>query len=899
MKNKIISMILGTLLGYGILSWITSQTQSLILGVMVTLIWMAFYLFLKHKTKECPSLTKVEQFVIFLLTIMLLSYTNLTIERPLSFLTRPYTISIISNDSTHPVEISEISVNNETINLALFSETSDWSYQETLSTTSNTPLTLSGLTNESINVSFLKTSKSGSVSIYQNDTLIKTLDLSSNTEYSFKTKISKDFLILLIPAYIGTICMVYLSFSKLFQWCQLKVNAPFLIFKKDLSIHGILYISLPLLFLTLFKWAALTNISLRPYLLSLFFVIMPMIEVILFKTHPIKSSKTNACRMIFYLLYASILTMIGMQVIYFFPNFDVAMTWITHHVNLIFLSSTIIFSMSVLCFCLFNHLVLAIGVSTLLMIGVAIANFYKMLVVGEPIYPSDVSMITNLTDIVGYVKDLLSPTVLTALFIGITLLILCSFIFRQGFKLSMKQRVVLFTLFSIYLGSIFYYEKTPLKTLVNQTVYFTKWNQLNNYQQNGFLFGFITNLQNELMIKNENYNEKNMTDLVDYYTKKAKDYNESKESSQLPNIITIVSESLSDPLVFDQLTFSEDPLSNLRQYMQTYSSGQFLSPFKGNRTANVEFEYLTGFSNSLLLEGTIPFQQALSTKDKIPSFISFMTDFGYSSVAIHPNNPAFYKRKVVYPAIGFQRFLSINNMKNLEYIESEKYVSDESVFNELYDELIASDQPLLAYGLTMANHIAIFDQKFGDNTIEVVNSTGEHETEMETYAEGLKQSDLALKEFITKIEQYDEPTIVIFFGDHLINFQSDIHERHGYIEKDTDAARTKMFFETPLLIMSNLDNFNIENIHDISPIFIAPIVLKELNLPLSPFYLFLLDLYDQFSVLHNNFKLDANQNQVDELTDEQEQLLLALELIQYDILEGKEYTAATFFNAPN
>ena len=76
----------------------------------------------------------------------------------------------------------------------------------------------------------------------------------------------------------------------------------------------------------------------------------------------------------------------------------------------------------------------------------------------------------------------------------------------------------------------------------------------------------------------------------------------------------------------------------------------------------------------------------------------------------------------------------------------------------------------------------------------------------------LKQSDLALKEFITKIEQYDEPTIVIFFGDHLINFQSDIHERHGYIEKDTDAARTKMFFETPLLIMSNLDNFNIENI---------------------------------------------------------------------------------------
>ena len=58
--------------------------------------------------------------------------------------------------------------------------------------------------------------------------------------------------------------------------------------------------------------------------------------------------------------------------------------------------------------------------------------------------------------------------------------------------------------------------------------------------------------------------------------------------------------------------------------------------------------------------------------------------------------------------------------------------------------------------------------------------------------------------FITKIENYDEPTIVIFFGDHLINLQSNVHEEHGYIEQDTDANRTKMFFETPLLIMSNM-----------------------------------------------------------------------------------------------
>lgn len=107
-----------------------------------------------------------------------------------------------------------------------------------------------------------------------------------------------------------------------------------------------------------------------------------------------------------------------------------------------------------------------------------------------------------------------------------------------------------------------------------------------------------------------------MQQITDYYTEKAKEYNQNLTNTQTPNVMVIVSESLSDPTVFNQLTFSEDPLPNLRQYMQTYSSGNMLSPFKGNRTANIEFEFLLGFTNSLLLEGTVPFQQALSQKQR-------------------------------------------------------------------------------------------------------------------------------------------------------------------------------------------------------------------------------------------------------------------------------------------
>ena len=899
-NNTLLRILIGCLTTYGILSWVNSQTEYLLIAIIASIGWLVIYYYLiKRETfKTVFNFKQPLQLITLLVTVVVLGWTNLTIDRPLSFLTSPYSIHLVPNEEANSIEINQISVNNESIALETFNDSTDWSYKETLSTTSTSPLTLANLTNESVSISFLKTNTSGKVSIYRNERLIKTVDLFSTTEQEIKIKVSRDHLLLLIPAYIGMIGSVYLSLLTL-------INS--LIRKKQVKLPGstlnsmtILYFSLPALFIALFKWIGLANVSIRPQLLAGFFVLITTSEIYLFKKCHTNNHQQarNWCRTIFYLLLSSMLILILMQVIYFFPNLDVTMTWIAHHVNLMFLASTIILGVSVLFFCFFNNLILAISLSSLVMLIVAIANYYKMLVVGEPIYPSDLSMISNIDEIIGYVKNLLSPTLIIGLLVIIALLAILSFICRKGFKLTMKLRVIFFAIFIAYLASIFYYEKSPLKPLVNSTVYFTKWNQLNNYQQNGFLFGFITNLQNDLMIKNDHYTEANLQKIMDDYTKKAEDYNESADLSQQPNIITIVSESLSDPTVFNQLTFSEDPLPNLRQYLETYSSGHFLSPFKGNRTANVEFEYLVGFTNSLLLEGTIPFQQALSSKPEIPSFISFMDQLDYTSVAIHPNNAAFYKRSQVYPALGFDEFLSIDKMKHLDYIDSQKYVSDQSVFDELYAELEAADRPIFAYGLTMANHIAIFDKKFGENTIEVLDANGEHNTEMETYAEGLKQTDLALKEFITKIENYDEPTLVIFFGDHLINFQSDIHEQHGYIEKDTDALRAKLFFETPLLIMSNMDDFQIENIDDVSPIFIAPLILRELNLPLSPFYVFLLDLYEEFSVLHNNFKLDANQNQVDELTEHQEQLLLILELIQYDILEGKEYTLSSFFTIP-
>lgn len=910
-KTKRQTILLGLLTAYGVLTWINSQTNLLFLSVICTLLWCLGYVFISKQPKF--QLTSQVKLMTFLFTVMILGWTNLTIDRPLGFLVQPYSISIVPSpdqpsDSTH-IQISQISVDNQNLDLATLTSENGWEYKETLVTPSTdpNPLTLSNLKNELINVSFLKTNQSGNVSIYKNNQLFKTINLSSSTEQEIKVKLSPDYPIILSFAYAGVFIAFYLSFQFLVSRFILTQNSYLTRLKEKLKLPTealtswtIIYFSLPLLFITLFKFIGLRNVQSRSILLILFFILMVGSEIILFKKCKVKNAPSSIKRIrgLFYLMLTSILSVLGMQIIYFFPNFDVTITWIAHHINLIFLTSTLVFSLNTILYALFNNLILGISLSCLLTLIAGIANYYKMLVVGEPIYPSDMSMLGNMDDIIGYVKNILSLSLLITLIGAIAVLLIVSFLFRKGFKLNWKYRTLFLIGGTTYLFLTFNYEKTIMKPIVESTINFSKWNQLSNYQQNGFLFGFITNLQNDLMIKNETYSEATLREITDYYTEKANAYNASIEQGITPNMITIVSESLSDPTVFNQLTFSEDPLPNLKAYQNTYSSGRFLSPFKGNRTANVEFEYLMSFTNSLLLEGTVPFQQALSHKTEIPSFVSFLGQLGYSSVAIHPNNAAFYKRSVVYPALGFNEFLSIDKMQNLEYIESQKYVTDESVFNELYQELESAEDPIFAYGLTMANHIAIFENKFGEPSIQVTDVEGNPNREMEIYAEGLKQTDAALKEFITKIENYEEPTVVIFFGDHLINFQSDIHAKHGYIDKDTDAQRAKMFYETPLLIMSNIDDFAIEDLNSISPIFLAPLILQELKMPLSPFHLLLLDLYEEFSVLHNNFKIDRNQNQVDELTQRQQELLLALELIQYDILEGQEYSLHSFFSVP-
>ena len=176
---------IGILTAYGILTWTNSQTSQLLLSILVTALWCVAYFFI---TKQINVKNKSNlNLIVFLITLISVSYFNFTIERPLPFLTQSYSLSFVASEG--PVQISQMNVNHQNLDLSTLTTDNDWIFKETLASSNGTPLTLSNLKNELIGIQLLKTSGAGTLSIYRNDHLVKTIHLNSTTENDLKIKV--------------------------------------------------------------------------------------------------------------------------------------------------------------------------------------------------------------------------------------------------------------------------------------------------------------------------------------------------------------------------------------------------------------------------------------------------------------------------------------------------------------------------------------------------------------------------------------------------------------------------------------------------------------------------------------------------------------------------------------
>jgi phosphoglycerol transferase MdoB-like AlkP superfamily enzyme len=531
-------------------------------------------------------------------------------------------------------------------------------------------------------------------------------------------------------------------------------------------------------------------------------------------------------------------------------------------------------------------------------LAVAFANLNKMKILHEPLYPVDFYQIRYIKDLFSMIGGHVSPLMIILVVTAIAALVM---LIKKLPKLSinLKPRVLIAVLSLYMIYSYVNYEDTFVnKVFAKAGVGVVLWDQQENYNSNGFVFGVLSNLQNDVMEKPEGYSEEKVKEIAEKYKKEAHSINSTRKESEevKPNIIYFMDEAFWDPTSLHNTVFSEDPIINIRKLMTEHSSGKLLSPEFGGNTANVEFEALTGFSMYNVLPGSIPYQQSFDNKKSMPSIVSTLEEQGYKSLALHAFGGMFYKRDRVYSTLGIDNFIDESEMKYKESLTPGEggYINDQSVVNEIIDALKRSESPTFMHVVTMQNHFPYITGKFGKESIDVSGLGQVNVDELEAYTEGAKQSDKAFKSFIDFLETYEKPTLVVFFGDHLPKLSDDIFNAAGFKIGGTLEDEKKLS-ETPLLIYSNF-KMDKKNLKDLSPAFLGPTVFEVLNKPLTPYYAMLEKVKGTVPGLKKEVLADSKGNIKAELSEEESALIEDYKMIQYDLMMGEQYSLPIMFH---
>lgn len=580
-------------------------------------------------------------------------------------------------------------------------------------------------------------------------------------------------------------------------------------------------------------------------------------------------------------------------------SFIEAMNWIYLYNMQFILSFVAIYAIYILVYNLIGKVFLSMILTSCTLVILGIVNYLKLIFRGDPLYPSDFTQIMHMQSVIPMVMDYFSWSYIFVIILSIVACIVAGIYMRryiQNVKTHLGIRALL------VVGSIFvlYAYGNFANTFMNKVfqksgVDFVLWDQNENYASNGFVLGFISNLDTTVMEKPKNYSKENMLQIANDIKKQYSGNIGSQKKKEKPNIIFVMSESFWDPTKATNLSFSEDPVPNLHHYIENFPGGQTISPTFGGNTANVEFEALTSYSMSLLKPGSIPYQQVITNKKEIPSIPTALKKEGYYTSAIHSFGRTFFKRDDVYKVLGFDKFNAADTMENVD-IDGD-YISDLAMSKEIIAELEKQKQPTFIHAVTMQNHFPFTEGRFGENLIEISGLENEESKgELETYTEGLRRSDEALQYLIEQLDNLDRPTLLVFFGDHLpsLGTNKSFYKENGYITNEKTPSERLAMAQTPLLMYANFDMPN-DNLGVVSPIYFSNLIFDYAGLNKSLFYQFLSAFYKEIPVLRDELKIDKNGEVINDLTKKQKEMLEQYKMLQYDLLVGNQYSKDILF----
>ena len=364
----------------------------------------------------------------------------------------------------------------------------------------------------------------------------------------------------------------------------------------------------------------------------------------------------------------------------------------------------------------------------------------------------------------------------------------------------------------------------------------------------------ISSIKNSLLLL-EPENDMKLTvssSIVNYDFTDIKDFKDN-DNKLLPNIILIQLESFINPNWITDIKLNKNPVSNLESLSNEFTSGLISVPVLGGGTANTEFEVITGMSTEFFGSGEFPYN-TIASKKAIPSLAYTLRALGYSSNSLHNHEGKFYSRDVVYQNLGFDSFTPIECMSTPERTPV-GWAKDSVLIDEICNILISTDNSDLIFGISIQGHGGYPSDYIEDKEVYITNDySKDNKNSLEYYINQIYEMDQFIGNLIEAVNELNEPTIIVFYGDHFPAI--------GLSESNISIRTLK---KTPYLIWDNM-NLAREN-KDISAYELTSLILDKLSLPSTT-----------LNMLHNS--------SLDEKTKTE-----YLNQLEYDMIYGKNYTA--------
>lgn len=504
----------------------------------------------------------------------------------------------------------------------------------------------------------------------------------------------------------------------------------------------------------------------------------------------------------------------------------------------------------------------AIAVSILACIWY-VANYYVISFRGKPIMPSDLRAFKTAMEVVkGYSLipnwKMVLGFAIAAVYNAFT--VLCGKKLNKEYPVKAYRETILkrfITAVSAVILIVFSFNN-PVFESVNSFAWDA--NLLESFHREGIVLSFAKNAINSTVKKPDAYSRELIASYLEEYGREET----NAKGIQPTNIIMIMNEAFSD---LREVGLSEeiDVMPYIDSLNDNILEGTLYSSVFAGGTCNTEFEALTGNTLAFLGVGAYPYTE--NVNEPLFSLASYFSEKTYMTDAFHPNEANNWNRNKVYPLLGFSDFLSLEDYyKNVEVSFPHSNADDMS--NYEYIEKVSEenkDKKRFLFNVTMQNHSGYehFEEVQEDETVQKYGeSLGK---EARVYLSLIKMSDDAVKQLIDTYKNSNEPTMIVFFGDHQPGL-----DKESQNSVYTNASSNLDYFKTKFFIWTNYET---ETVHDyeLSANYLPLLVLERGNFELPPYVRMLREIYEKYPVISSQGVKDSAgniYNSVDDVSDD-------------------------------